>query len=270
MRIARNLQLPAKSAFHYMWRCINGEMFMQSKGMKETFLDSFFKFFKRARGKVLVYSFCVMSNHFHMAAELLARSKYMSMWARAGNSSFAQKVNRLLKRRGPVGQDRPKTVVAEDAEALKRIMFYHDWNPVEAGMVEHPSEYEFSSYNYYAHGKTNRWTKHLTSPQWYRDLGETPEARQEGYRELCEAYWVDKQARLAKKAADDGWGIGSDKFVSNRTRLMKAMLRQQRRQDYPRRELTRMAARLTEAGCSAASPKASPGAPKDPGKSSEP
>lgn len=43
----------------------------------------------------------------------------------------------ILKRRGPVGQDRPKTVVAEDAEALKRIMFYHDWNPVEAGMVNH-------------------------------------------------------------------------------------------------------------------------------------
>ena len=261
MRIARHLQLPAKSAFHFMWRCINGEMFMEAGAMKEKYLDSLFGFFKRARGKVLVYSFCVMSNHFHMAAELLATAKYLSLWARAANSSFAQKVNRILKRRGPVGQDRPKTVVAEDAEALKRIMFYHDWNPVEAGMVNHPREYQYSSYNYYAHGQQNRWTKHLTQPQWYLDLGETPEARQEAYRVLCDAYWADKQARLAKKAADEGWGIGSEKFVANRTRLMTALRRQQRRGTIPRRQLTVMAGRLTEVGCSAASPQGSPGLP---------
>ena len=35
MRIARHLQLPAKSAFHFMWRCINGEMFMEAGAMKE-------------------------------------------------------------------------------------------------------------------------------------------------------------------------------------------------------------------------------------------
>jgi len=246
-----------------MWRCINGEMFMRSGKMKEKFLDSFFKFFKRSRGKVFVYSFCVMSNHFHMAAELLATSKYMSLWARAGNSSFAQKVNRILKRRGPVGQDRPKTVVAEDAEAIKRIMLYHDWNPVKAGIVGHPREYAFSSYNYYAHGQQNRWTKHITEPQWYRDLGDTPEERQAAYRELADAYWADKQARLAEQAADDGWGIGSQKFVANRTRLMKSLSRLQRRRDYPRKELTRMAALLTEVDCSAASPQASPGAPSE-------
>jgi putative transposase len=263
MRIARHLQLPAKSAFHFMWRCINGEMFMKSAQMKDKFLDSYFQFFKRARGKVLIYSICVMSNHFHMAAELLAGCAHMSRWARASNSSFAQKVNRTLKRRGPVGQDRPKTVVAEDAEALKRIMFYHDWNPVEAGIVDHPSKYEYSSYSYYASGKKNRWTKHLTKPQWYLDLGDSPEARQEAYVELCDDYWADKQSRLAEKVADDGWGIGSEKFEENRTRLMKGMRRLQRRRDYPRRELTRMAARVTEVGGSAASPQENPGRPLD-------
>lgn len=262
MRIARHLLLPSKSAFHYMWRCINGEMLMQTDKLKEIFLDSFFKFFKRARGKVLVYSFCVMSNHFHMAAELLATAHHMSLWARAGNSSFAQKLNRLLKRRGPVGQDRPKTVVAEDAEALKRIMFYQDWNPVEAGMVDHPSKYEYSSYNYYAWGKQSRWSKALTQPQWYLDLGDTPEARQAEYRRQCDAYWADKQARLEEREADEGCGIGSDKFVSNRTRLMNAVRHQQRYGRIPRRQLTEMVGRLTEVGCSMASPQGSPGLPR--------
>jgi putative transposase len=263
MRIARHLLLPAKSAFHYMWRCINGEMFMRSDKLKEVFLDSFFKFFKRARGKVLVYSFCVMSNHFHMAAELLAKAKYMSLWARAGNSSFAQKLNAILKRRGPVGQDRPKTVVAEDADALMRIMFYHDWNPVEAGLVSHPSQYRYSSYNFYAYGEENRWTRVLTRPQWYLDLGATDEARQAEYRRLCDAYWADKQARLVKAQADHGYGIGSDKFVGHRTRLMQAMRHQQRYGRIPRRTLKELAGRLTEVGCSACSPQGSPGLPHD-------
>ena len=262
MRISRHLQLPAKSAFHFMWRCINGEMFMKSREMKEMFLDSWFKFFKRARGKVLLFSFCVMSNHFHMAAELLGRSKYLSLWARAANSSFAQRLNRILKRRGPVGQDRPKTVVAEDAQALQRIMFYQDWNPVEAGLCAHPREYEHSSYNYYAHGQQNRWTKHITEPQWYRDLADTPEDRQAAYRELCDAYWADKQSRLEERTADDGWGIGSVKFVGNRTRLMKGIKRLQRRRDYPRKDLIRIVATVTEVGCSAASPQGNPGAPR--------
>ncbi len=261
MRIARDLLLPSRTAFHYMWRCINGEMFMLSREMKEVFLDCFFKFFKRARGKVLVYSFCVMSNHFHMAAELRAKSRYMSLWARSGNSSFAQKLNRILKRRGPVGQDRPRTVVAEDSEALKRIMFYHDWNPVEAGIVQHPSEYDYSSYNFYAHGKKSRWTKHITHPRWYNDLGDTAEVRQAEYRRLCDAYHKDKHSRLDEADADDGCGIGREKFVSNRTRLMKAMRHQQRYGSLPRRHLTRMATRLTEVGCSAASPQANPGMP---------
>ena len=237
---------------------------METVPLKILFLDSFFKFFGRARGKVLVYSFCVMSNHFHMAAELLAKARFLSLWARAGNSSIAQKLNRILGRRGPVGQDRPKTVVAEDAGALKRIMFYLDWNPVEAGMVDHPSKYLYSSYNYYAYGHESRWTKHLTQPQWYIDLGDTPASRQHEYRRQCDAYWLDKQERLAEREADDGWGVGTDKFVGNRTRLMKAMQRQQRRGDIPRRQLTRMAARLTEVGASAASPQGNPGRPRGP------
>ena len=119
MHIARPLLLPEKSAFHYMWRCINGEFFMETEPMKAMFLNSFFKFMKRARGQVLLYSFCVMSNHFHMAAELLKDSTYMSWWARSGKSSFAQKLNKILGRRGPVGQDRPKTVVVEDKESWR-------------------------------------------------------------------------------------------------------------------------------------------------------
>jgi putative transposase len=267
MRISRFLQLQAECAFHFMWRCINGEHFMQDESRKVLFLNSFFRFMSRSRNQVLLYSFCVMSNHFHMAAELLKDSRYISWWARSGLSSFALKLNRILGRRGPVGQDRPKTVVVEDSEALMRLMFYHDWNPVEAGLATHPSRYPFSSYRFYAYGEVNEWTKRITPPQWYLDLADTPEERQRLYRKLCDLYWSEKQARLREEEADDGWGIGSDRFMWNRNRLMRAIGNHQRRGKrgkIPRRDLKRMALRLVVPGATAASPVPRPGRPTQP------
>ena len=273
MHIARPLLLPAQAAFHYMWRCINGEFFMKTDNMKAMFLNSFFGFMKRARGQVLLYSFCVMSNHFHMAAELLEDSRSMSWWARSGKSSFAQKLNKILGRRGPVGQDRPKTVVVEDEESLKRLMFYQDWNPVAAGICKHPADYRFSSYRFYAFGEKNKWTSRITVPQWYEDLADTPEERQKCYQVLCEEYWQDKKKLSAEEiedeelATDEGYGIGAEKFVGNRTRLMRAIGRIQKSKltnggmELSTKELKNLALRLVVPGGCAASPMANPGRP---------
>ena len=231
-----------------------------------------------------------------MAAELEEDYTYMSFWARSFLSSFAQKLNKVLKRRGPVGQGRPKTVVVEDQEGLMRLMFYHDWNPVAAGMCKHPSEYYHSSYNFYAFGKTNKWTEHITPPQWYIDLGDTPDERQTLYRLLCDKYWEERkkrqqteedlQALEAEEAnIDDGCGIGSEKFVDNRTRVMRSVGhiyrygyprapgRKKSEEEkverrpvsgpsfMPREDLLRMTLRVTTPGGGAAAPVARPGRP---------
>jgi len=245
MRIARRLVLPAKSIYHYMWRAINGKMVLKTKAMKRRFLESFFKFMKRARNKVPLHGFCVMSNHFHKAASLLEDSTHMSNWARSANSSFGQKYNRIQKRRGPVAQDRPKTIVVESQEALMRLMFYIDWNPVKAGMVTHPSEYEFSSYRYYAFGEVNEWTKHITPPQWYLDLGDTPEERQRIYRILCDEY-NEKDKLPSEEEVELGHAYGSTDFVDYRNRLMALVSRQQRRGKIPRKLLNRLALGLLQ------------------------
>ena len=295
MNLPRSYLLPPKSAFHFMWRCINGAMFMEDDTFKTMFMNSLIKFLTRGRNQVLMYSFCVMSNHFHMAAELLKDHTYLSFWARSALCSFAQKVNKVLDRRGPVGQGRPKTVTVEDKEGLMRLMFYHDWNPVAAGICDHPMDYHFSSYRFYAFGETNKWTRYLTPPQWYIDLADSPEERQRLYRILCDEYWEDRKQKLKdedtkQKLADDeantddGYGIGSPRFVDNRTRVMRAVghidktgyprapsrkkpkdgvriVPVSRPSPMSRKDLKRMATSLTVPGGSAASPAASPGRP---------
>jgi len=225
--------------FHLMWKAIDDRMFLETELMKKMFLESFFEFFKRAKGEVVVYSFCVMSNHFHLAGQLLKTSKYLSAWAQAALSSIGQKINRFFKRKGPTAQDRFKTILVEDQIHLRRLMFYHDWNPVRAGMCGHPSEYAFSSFRFYAFGEVNAWTKHLTPPNWYLELAETSQARQAEYRRLCDEY--GKENGLLEADADQGFALGSPKFVNVRSTLLKGVARQQRRGVIPRRDLLRIA-----------------------------
>lgn len=224
MRLPRPYVLPVQSLFHFMWRAINGEFFLSSDEVKRAFLDSLFRFLGRSGGEVLVYAFVVMSNHFHGAGELLGDSRPFSCWMRSANSSFAQWLNRKLNRRGPVAQDRPKTVVAEDQQQLKRLMFYIDWNPVRAGMCDHPSEYPFSSYRFYAYGEVNAWTQHLTQPPWYRELGDDDHTRQRRYREECDRYH-DGGLIPSEREADTTFLIGEPGSASRRHSLMRAIVR---------------------------------------------
>ena len=199
MRIPRKYLIPIGTIFHWMFRCINGEFLLEDDEAKARYLDTWFRLKKRAAGKVEVYAFCVMTNHGHQAARLLSRFIWWSRWVRSAHSSFALWLNKKLGRRGPIAQDRPKTVAVDSQESLKRLMFYIDWNPVRAGMVSHPRDYPFSSYRYYAEGEVNRWTRELTEPQWYKDLGDTPQERQEQYRKLCDEYYYGENCQTKKR-----------------------------------------------------------------------
>lgn len=224
MRLSRKYGLPPGSLFHFMWRAINGERFLETCAIKKVFLDRIFRFFGVTDGGVQVFSFVMMSNHFHQAGRILDDHGPLSRWSRSAHSSFGLWLNKKLGRRGPVAQDRPKIQVAEDQEALKRIMFYIDWNPVKAGMCAHPSEYRYSSYRFYAFGETNDWTRHLTPPTWYLESADTPENRQLRYRQDCDRY--HQEGRLPDEDREGGpegesvHATGSVQFMMTRNALL--------------------------------------------------
>ena len=221
-----------------MWRCINGEFMLRDDAVKRRYLDTRFRFLKRARGKVLIHSFCVMDNHGHEGASLLAEPKYMSDWTRSAHSSFCRWLNIRMRRRGPVAQDRPTTIEVQDQEALKRVMFYGDWNPVRAGICKHPAEYKYSSYRYYGFGEVNEWTAHLTPPRWYTDLADTPEERQALYRKLCDDYYYEDKLP-SRTEAETGHAYGDKKFMDHREKFLRAAMRKIVDKSIPRRTLDR-------------------------------
>ena len=97
---------------------------------------------------------------------------------------------------------------------------------------------EFSSYRYYAFGEVNGWTSHLTPPQWYIDLADTPEERQSLYRKLCDEYHRDKM--LPERAdVEDRTAFGSSRFMDHRDRFLRAVMARIRDGWIPRRTLDR-------------------------------
>jgi hypothetical protein len=118
----------------------------------------------------------------------------VSVFMRELKQRFAQWYNKKAERKGPLFDDRFKSVLLEDDETVLLTMAaYIDLNPVRAGLVKDPKDYRWSGYGEAVAGKTIRraglmriygeksgdgrkWRRYQA---WYRSLlfgvGEEPE-----------------------------------------------------------------------------------------------
>ncbi len=70
--------------------------------------------------------------------------------------SYVNAVNRLRSRVGPLFQGRFKARHVDDEAYLLHLSRYIHLNPVAAGIVSRPEEWEFSSYRDYVAGRNGR------------------------------------------------------------------------------------------------------------------
>jgi len=122
-------------------------------------------------------------------------------------SIFARKINILKKRVGAVIRDRTKTVNVTSPEQAITLLIYIFLNPVRAGIVNHPSEYLFSNYNQYAHGKPGKFKDLFTFHPAYLALGKTWPERRRIFRRLVEAAlkeWANKRWRAISGSFEVG------------------------------------------------------------------
>jgi REP element-mobilizing transposase RayT len=82
-----------------------------------------------------------------LRARYLARMRDIPSFMRELKQRFTQWHNARAKRKGPLWEDRYKSVLVEDSETAVRTMAaYIDLNPVRAGMVSDPKDYRWSGY----------------------------------------------------------------------------------------------------------------------------
>ncbi len=96
------------------------------------------------RGGFLVFAWCVMSNHFHLAlrssAVPLSRSMHFLQ------NGFSRDFNRRWRRTGPLWQSRYQAKLIDEQDYLSGVITYIHLNPVRAGLVNDPSKYTLSGH----------------------------------------------------------------------------------------------------------------------------
>lgn len=93
----------------------------------------------------LCHAYCLMDNHYHLLIE--TPDPTLSMGMRQLNGVYTQSFNLSHSSVGHVFQGRFKSIIAEKDTHLLELCRYIVLNPVRAGMVNKPEQWQWSSYN---------------------------------------------------------------------------------------------------------------------------
>jgi REP element-mobilizing transposase RayT len=92
----------------------------------------------------VIHAHCLMPNHYHLLLETPEAN--LSAGMRYLNGTYAQVLNRRHNRSGHAFEGRFKAILVERESYLLELCRYVVLNPVRAGMVTMPGEWQWSSY----------------------------------------------------------------------------------------------------------------------------
>jgi REP element-mobilizing transposase RayT len=141
--MARPLRLHIPHAFyHVMSRGNAKQTIFEDAADYERFLELLDA--TSARFGVLCHAYCLMSNHFHLL--LQPGIHPVSRMMQQLNSAYGQSFNRRHQQVGHVLQGRFNALLVDRDEYFLQLLRYIMLNPVEAGLVDDPGAWRWSSY----------------------------------------------------------------------------------------------------------------------------
>lgn len=102
--------------------------------------------------KVIVHSYCLMTNHYHLLIETAQEN--LSKVMRAVNAHYAGYFNRKYQRVGHLWQGRFKSWFVTDEAYLYTLVKYIEFNPLKAKIVKTLFEYPYGSFQMFCTDKT--------------------------------------------------------------------------------------------------------------------
>lgn len=172
------IQFP-DAIYHVIGRGNNQQKIFLDGYDKEKFIELLFD--ASYRFNLVFYAFCLMDNHYHLFFRTPDANLSSALhWI---NGTYTSRFHHRHHGCGHLFQGRYKSVlVTDDAHWLHLSMYIH-LNPVRAGIVEDPAEYEWSSFHDYTHARTRfGWVR---PDEILTRYGTTDTTRRRRYRKDC-------------------------------------------------------------------------------------
>jgi putative transposase len=160
------------------------------------------------RFSVDIHSYVLMTNHFHLLVSPSTTDGVCKMMQCLG-TSYVKHVNRSYSRTGSLWKGRYKASFVDSEPYFMILSRYIELNPVRACMVEHPAEYQWSSFRTNGTGAPNSLVK---QHPLYLSLGSNDTQRQENYRELFKPEIPEYTLEQIRNACNKSWVLGDDRF----------------------------------------------------------
>jgi len=155
-----------------------------------------------------IHAYVLMTNHVHLLATPETEQSLPKTLQSVGRR-YVQYFNYTYQRTGTLWEGRYKATLIDSEHYLLTCMRYIELNPVRAGMVKHPADLGWSSYQYNAQGKENPL---LSQHSLYRRLGRNAEARQSAYRQLFRAQLSKADVDAIRETTNKAWVLGNERF----------------------------------------------------------
>jgi putative transposase len=168
---------------------------------RRAFLDLVAQY--RDRFAFRLFHYCLMTNHFHLLVKLRDPREVSTIMA----GLLRAYVHHCHRRHGFVGhrwQGRFKSPALQCREYLLSCGRYIERNPVEAGLVNQPWDYQWSSARAHALGEASSLVSESAE---YRELGSEASARARHWQ----AFLLGEDPRERAVRRED-WAIGDEEF----------------------------------------------------------
>lgn len=227
--MARPLRIEYEGALYHVTSRGNAgrDIFVDDKD-RTRFLETLSEVVERYR--FIIHAYCLMSNHYHVMVETPQGN--LSAGMRQLNGVYTQRFNVHHGSRGHLMQGRYKSFLVEKESYLLELSRYIVLNPVRAGIVASPQQWEWSSYRATA-GLQAAEVFHQTD--WILKAFSFSRARA---RKLYRAFvreGIGKESPL--RGARGGFIIGGEGFIAKMRGFLEGILDQEvvRNQKYAAR-----------------------------------
>jgi putative transposase len=155
-----------------------------------------------------VHAYVLMTNHVHLLLTPDDADGLGLLMKRLGQR-YVQYINRTYGRTGSLWEGRYKSCIVGTRNYILACYRYIELNPVRADMVNHPSEYRWSSYRINAQSETSSLVQQHAV---YLLLGKDSHSRNLAYRGLLDSQLEDGIDDQIRKSTNGNFALGSENF----------------------------------------------------------